>query len=150
MGAVVAHQPTSRHFHQVLILQILAMQMNKALVMLLVSCLLLSLILPAIEAASTRRARGRARPVSSRNRKAVSSKRRSQARALRARNARRRGRTDLPDEITEENAVAFDAEVVEDDSATPSVDGFGDVCEAVMFNKDGDVISFQFLKNKCE
>ena len=44
----------------------------------------------------------------------------------------------------------FEADVVEDDAATPSVDGFGDVCEAVMFNKEGDVISFQFLKNKCE
>ena len=62
------------------------MQMNKALVMLLVSCLLLSLILPAIEAASTRRNRGRGR-VSSRGRKAVSARRRSQAKALRARNA---------------------------------------------------------------
>ena len=62
----------------------------------------------------------------------------------------RRGRQDLPEEITEENGDMFEADVVEDDAATPSVDGFGDVCEAVMFNKEGDVISFQFLKNKCE
>ena len=62
----------------------------------------------------------------------------------------RRGRQDLPEEITEDNADMFDAEVVEDDASTPSVDGFGDVCEAVMFNKDGETISFQFLKNKCE
>merc|ERR1711881_84582 len=142
---VVSHS-VSKHLY---LPQLLKMKMNKALVMLLVSCLLLSLLLPAIEAASTRRNRGRGR-VSSRGRKAVSARRRSQARALRARNARRRIRQDLPEEITEENADMFDAEVVEDDASTPSVDGFGDVCEAVMFNKDGETISFQFLKNKCE
>ena len=54
----------------------------------------------------------------------------------------RRGRTD-------DAAAAEDVEV-EDDSSTPSIDGFGDVCEAVMFNKDGEVISFQYIRNNCD
>ena len=54
---------------------------NKCLVMILVSCLLLSLVLPAIEAAKTRRTKAGVR----RNRARIANSRKAQARALRAR-----------------------------------------------------------------
>ena len=82
-----------------------------------------------------------------RNRARVNA-RKSQARALRERQAaRRRGKTGSDYDYPDYDAEASD--VVEDDSSTPSVDGMGDICEAVMFNKDGEAIMFQFIKNNC-
>merc|ERR1719309_840443 len=134
--------------------------MNKPLVLLLVSCLLLSLLLPAIEAAVRRQQRGRAlrgragararSSLRSKARARLSQARRSQARALRearARNALRRrgGRTG---EVTAADPPP-DAVVVEDDSNDMAVEGMGEICEMVAFTKNGDVIDFKFVKNDC-
>merc|ERR1711974_171220 len=140
MGTVRARQPPSQHQPSLNM-----MVSNKCLVMILVSCLLLSLVLPAIEAAKTRRTKSGVR----RNRARIANSRKAQARALRARQiARRRGKTGT-DYADYEEYDAAASDVVEDDASTPSVDGMGDICEAVMFNKDGEAIMFQFTKNDC-
>ena len=66
------------------------MKVNQCLVLVLVSCLILSLFVPALEAASYRRNRARSRAGSARSRASsrLSSARRAQARALRQARAR--------------------------------------------------------------
>jgi hypothetical protein len=122
--------------------------MNKCLVILLISCLIISLILPAIDAAATRRKqRGRSKS-------RVSSARRSQAKALRAARqrqaARRQGRWEEGEGVNEPLEYD-DSSVVEDEGAMPSVPGLdsANICEAVIFTKDEGVIDFKFVKNNC-
>jgi hypothetical protein len=122
------------------------MTMNKTLVLLLVTCLLASLILPAVEAASYRRNRGRGR-MSARSRSRLSNARRSQARALRQARQRQAARRAGRQEVSEANPPP-DAIVVEDDSMA-SLPGMGEICEAVIFTKNEEVIDFKFIKNNC-
>jgi len=133
--------------------------MSKPLVLILVTCLLISLILPAIEAAQ-RRQRGRAAlrgrngararaSLRAKTRARLSNARRSQARALREARARQanRARFGRTGEVTADNPPP-DAIVVEDDSDM-AVEGMGEICEMVVFTKNEDVIDFKFVKNNC-
>merc|ERR1712087_760728 len=123
-------------------------KMNKGLCVLLVVCLVVSLIIPDIDAANIKKHRGR---VSAKTR-SRSEIRRSKAKAIRQnrrrQSARRQGRWE--EEPINEPLEAGSETVVEEEGGmdVPGPDP-ASICEAVIFTKDAEVIDFKFIKNDC-
>merc|ERR1711997_1447404 len=123
-------------------------KMNKGLCVLLVVCLVVSLIIPDIDAANIKKHRGRVSATRSR-----SQIRRSKAKAIRQnrsrQSARRQGRWE-EEPINEPLEEAGSETVVEEEGGmdVPGLDP-SSICEAVIFTKDAEVIDFKFIKNDC-